>query len=68
MNYSEIPLLRPPKIKTSCLLKTLFVKLKLFFFFIFYTQCTSVYGPPLRLSKSGLLDSLKGDLNIGILL
>ena len=30
-NYSEIPLLRPPKIKTSYLLKTLFAKFKLFF-------------------------------------
>ena len=29
--YSEIPLLRPPKIKTFYPLKTLFVKLKLFF-------------------------------------
>ena len=29
--YSEIPLLRPPKIKTSCLLKTLFEKFDLFF-------------------------------------
>ena len=29
--YSEIPLLRPPKIKTSYLLKTLFAKFKLFF-------------------------------------
>ena len=28
--YSEIPLLRPPKIKTSCLLKTLFSKFYLF--------------------------------------
>ena len=29
--YSEIPLLRPPEIKTSYLLKTLFAKFKLFF-------------------------------------
>ena len=29
--YSEIPLLRPPKIETSYLLKTLFAKFKLFF-------------------------------------
>ena len=29
--YSEIPLLRPPKIKTSYLLKNLFAKFKLFF-------------------------------------
>ena len=29
--YIEIPLLRPPKIKTSYLLKTLFAKFKLFF-------------------------------------
>ena len=28
--YSEIPLLRPPKIKTFCQLKTLFAKIKLF--------------------------------------
>ena len=30
--YSEIPLLRPPKVKTSYLLKSLFAKFKLFFF------------------------------------
>ena len=30
-DYIEIPLLRPPKIKTSYLLKTLFAKFKLFF-------------------------------------
>ena len=29
--YSEIPLLRPPEIKTSYLLKTLFAKFKVFF-------------------------------------
>ena len=29
--YSEIPLLRPPEIKTSYVLKTLFAKFKLFF-------------------------------------
>ena len=29
--YSEIPLLRPPKIKTFYLLKTSFLKFKLFF-------------------------------------
>ena len=32
MTYSEIPLLRPPKNKTFYLLKTLFAKLKLFFY------------------------------------
>ena len=31
VRYSEIPLLRPPKIKTSYLLKTLFAKFRLFF-------------------------------------
>ena len=31
IRYSEIPLLRPPKIKTSYLLKTVFAKFKLFF-------------------------------------
>ena len=31
MQYSEIPLLRPPKIKTSYLLKILFAKIKLLF-------------------------------------
>ena len=30
IDYSEIPLLRPPKIKTFCQLKTLFAKFKLF--------------------------------------
>ena len=50
--YSKIPLLRPPKIRTFYLLKTLFLKFKLFF--IFYTQCTSDQRPPLGLSKSGL--------------
>ena len=51
--YNEIPLLRPPKIKTSYQLKTLFAKFVILFF-IFYTQCTS--------------DSPKSGLNIGILL
>ena len=32
--YSEIPLLRPPKIKTFYLFKTLFAKFKLFFSYI----------------------------------
>ena len=31
LKYSEIPLLRPPKIKTSYLLKTLFAEFKLLF-------------------------------------
>ena len=52
--YSEIPLLRPLKIKTSYLLKTLPARFKLLFFFIFYVLCTSDKRPPLGLSKSGL--------------
>ena len=39
LKYSEIQLLRPPKIKTFCQLKTLFAKFIIFF--IFYTQCIS---------------------------
>ena len=39
MKYSEILLLRPPKIKTC--IKNLVCKVKVILFFIFYTQCTS---------------------------
>ena len=53
-DYSEIPLLRPPKIKTSYLLKSLICKVQVILFFIFYTQWTSDERPPLGLSKSGL--------------
>ena len=68
--YSEIPLLRPPKIKTSYPLKTLFAKFKLFF--------STFSTPSVALVKHHLWDcpkvvfkitfGLKGGLNIGILL
>ena len=58
--YSEIPLLRPPKIKTYCQLKTLFAKFKLF--------VSSFSSPCVSLIRDHLLDSPKGGLNIGILL
>ena len=40
-NYSEILPLRPLKIKTFYLIKTLFAKFKLLFSLFFYTQCIS---------------------------
>ena len=58
--YSEIPLFRPPKIKTSYLLSTLFAKFKLFF--------SSFSTPSVPLIRDHLWDSPKGGLNIGILL
>ena len=59
--YSEIPLLRRSKIKTSYLLKTLFPKFKLFF--------SSFSTPsPVYLWLETTFDSPKGGLNIGILL
>ena len=69
--YSEIPLLRPPKIKTFCQLKTLFAKFKLFI--------SSFSTPIVTLIRDHLWDwpkvvfkttfgSPKGGLNIGILL
>ena len=70
--YSEIPLLRPPKIKTSYLLKTLFARFKLLF------STFSMLSVPLirdhlwecvqKWSLRPLLDCPKGGLNIGILL
>ena len=41
--YSEIPVLRPPKIKTVYLIKTLFWKFKLFFS-SFSTPCVHLIG------------------------
>ena len=49
--YSEIPLLRPPKIKTSYLLKTSFAKFKLFF--------SSFSSPSVPLIRDHLWDCLK---------
>ena len=60
MKYSEIPLLRPPKIETFYPLKTLFAKFRLFF--------SSFSTPSVSLIKDHLLDCPKGGLNIGILL
>ena len=69
--YSEIPLLRPPKIKTSWLLLTLFVQLYLFFS-SFSTSSVPLIRDHLwdcqKWSLRPLLDSPKGGLNIGILL
>ena len=72
IRYSEIPLLRPPKIKTSSLLKTLFAKFY-FFFFSFSTLSAplirdTTFGTAQKWSLRPLLDSPKGGLNIGILL
>ena len=54
IKYSEIPLLRPPKIKTSDLSKILFAKVKLFFS-SFSTPSVDLIGDLLLgLSKSGL--------------
>ena len=58
--YSKIPLLRPPKMKTSYLLKTLFAKFKLFF--------SSFSTPSVPLIRDHLWDCSKGGRNIGILL
>ena len=49
--YSEIPLLRPPKIKTFCQLKTLFAKFKLFF--------SSFSSPSVSLIRDHLWDCPK---------
>ena len=49
--YSEIPLLRPPKIKTSCLLKTLFAKFKL--------SCPSFSTPWVHLIRDHIWDCPK---------
>ena len=43
LKYSEISLLRPPKIKTFYLLKTFFAKFKFFFFFFFLFSIPSVF-------------------------
>ena len=71
MKYSEIPLLRPPNIKTSYLLKTLFAKFKLFFPLFLHTVylwLETTFGTDQKWSLRPLLDSPKGGLNIGILL
>ena len=77
--YSEIPLLRSPKIKTFGQLKTLFAKFKLFVS-SFSTPSVSlirdhlwdcpkvVFKTTFGQSQRPPLDSLKGGLNIGILL
>ena len=69
--YSEIPLLRPPKIKTFYPLKTLFAKFK-FFLSSFSAPSVSLIKDHLysvqKWSLRPLLDSPKGGLNIGILL
>ena len=70
--YSEIPLLRPPKIKTFYPLKALFAKFKLFFFPHFLHPVSlwleTTFGTVQKWSLRPLLDSPKGGLNIGILL
>ena len=65
--YSEIPLLRPPKIKASYLLKILFAKLKLLFS-SFSTHSVTTFGTVQKWSLRPLLDSPKSGLNIEILL
>ena len=73
--YSEIPLLRPPKINTFYPLKTLFAKLRWFFSSSFlpflhlvYLWLKTTFGTVQKWSLRPLLDSPKGGLNIGILL
>ena len=69
--YSEIPLLRPPKIKTFCQLKTLFAKFKLYFSSFLhpvYLSLETTFGTVQKWSLRPLLDSPKAGLNIGILL
>ena len=72
IKYSEIPLLRPPKIKAFYLLKTLSAKLKLFFASFstlsVYLWLETTFGTVQKWSWRPLLDSPKGGLNIGILL
>ena len=70
--YSEIPLLRPSKIKAFYLLKILFAKFNLFLS-SFSTPYVSLiknntFGTVQKWSLRPLLDSPKGGLNIGILL
>ena len=69
--YSDIPLLRPPNMKTSYLLKTLFAKFKLFIS-SFSTSSVSLIRDHLwdcpKVVLRPLLDSPKGGLNIVILL
>ena len=52
--YSEIPLLKPPKIKTFYLLKTLFWKFKHFFSSFSTPSVHLIREQLLGLSKSGL--------------
>ena len=65
---SKIPLLRPPKIKTFYLLTTLFWKFQLFFSSFSTPWLETTFGTVQKWSLRPLLDSLKGGLNIGILL
>ena len=71
VNYSEIPLLRPPKIKPFYPLKNLFARLKLFFS-SFSTPSVSLFRDHLwdcpKVVFKTTFGSPKGGLNIGILL
>ena len=60
--YSKMSLLRPPNIKTTSLLRPVFVSPKWYFFYhiIFNIKTTSLIRP--------FLGSPKGGLNIGVLL
>ena len=69
--YSAIPLLRPPKIKTSCPLKNLICKVCysfLHFLHPMYLWLDTTFGTVQKWSLRPLLDSPKSGLNIGILL
>ena len=70
--YSEITLLRPPKIKTSCLLYKPYLQILIYFFLHFphsvYLWLETTFGTVQKWSWRPLLDSPKGGLNIGILL
>ena len=68
--YSEIPLLRPPQIKTFYLLKPYFEIISysfLHFLHPVYLWLETTFGTVQKWSLRSLLDSPKGGLNIGIL-
>ena len=70
MLYSEIPLLRPPKFKTSIKIFILKAKAILFFHFLHpvYIWVETTFWTVQKWSLRPLLDSPKGGLNIGNLL
>ena len=65
--YSEIPVLRPPKIKTFYPLQNLDNSF-LYFLHPVYLRIGTTFGTVQKWSLRPLLDSPKGGLNVGILL